>query len=293
MIGGESHVAEPIRSLNDSSSQAHLNVPLNVAVEEEDARVGGDVAQHGERVGHDREGITLGRLGVIVHVTARPSTGATGGTVKNLELMAVKMEGVDGAIAIVDDNLNDVAIVDNERIDKTVDTGVGIGFTRSRNGIKSGNLLGNIRLIVEAGTFEGKAESATVYLQQENQLEKRGNILPRQVVLIHAEVEVQNNGLGYWSVCASAVESREVRVINWAPAIDLVDSGSGLRRIHDEISREVVRPDKPRGVAKVPVHVQRNKEGEVAIVSVDCGDEEVIALSRGDTQLVCLGFSDV
>ncbi len=84
-----------------------------------------------------------------------------------------------------------------------------------------------------------------------------------------------------------------MRVINWAPTIDLVDLVRGLRRIHDEIAREVVRPDKPVGVAKVPVHVQREEEGEVAVVSVDGGDEEVVALSRGDTQLVCLGLGDV
>ena len=284
MIGGESHITEPIRSLNDSGGQAHLDVPLDVAVEEEDTRVGGDVAQHGERVGHDGEGIALRRLGVVVHVTTRPSTGATAGTVKNLELVAVKVERVDGAIAIVDDNLDDVAVVDNERIDKTVDTSVGIGSPRSGNTVEGGNLLGNIRLIVEAGTF-GRDELAV------KSSRRRGYILPRQAVGIYAEVEVQDNGLGWWPVCASAVESREVRVINWAPTVDLVDCGGRLRGIHDEISCEVVRPDKLAGVAGiVPVHVQRKKEREVAVVSVDCLDEEVVTLSRGDTQLVCLGF---
>ncbi len=162
MVVGESHATEPIRSLNDSGGQAHLDVPLNVAVEEEDTRVGGDVAQHGERVCHDGDGIALRRLGVVVHVTARPSTGATAGTVKNLELMAVKMERVDGAVVIVDDNLDDVAIVDNERIDKTVDTSVGIGSPRSGNAVKCGNLLGNIRLIVEAGTFGKRRVSSQI-----------------------------------------------------------------------------------------------------------------------------------
>lgn len=152
MVRGEGHAGELFRSLDDGSGQTHLNMPFNVAVEEEDARVVGLEAEDSEGPTIDGDGVTEGRGAGVVDVPLGPFTCARPGAVKDLEMMAVEMEGMTGGIKVVDYDLDDFAVLDDEGVDLAVDGRVGVAVACSGGRVQGRDLLGNVGQIVEAGT---------------------------------------------------------------------------------------------------------------------------------------------
>lgn len=118
----------------------------------------GDITPH-------RDGVSLTR---IVPLTVQVGIGS--GASDDLELVAVKMPGVAEGNVIVDDNLNYVAILDEEGIGvHAVDGRVHLVLLWCADGsVESWNLLGKIRDIVDDGAWnavdEGEVEVELVLL---------------------------------------------------------------------------------------------------------------------------------
>ena len=127
-------------------------MPLDVAVEEEHARVGGLEPQDGVGPGVDGDDVAHGRLGGeavgAARVVARPAAGA----VHDLELVPVQVEGVDGVVVVVDDDVDDVVGRHDERVDLAVDYGVGVVVARRRGRVQGRDFLGDVGLAVDTST---------------------------------------------------------------------------------------------------------------------------------------------
>lgn len=92
----------------------------------------------------------------------------------------------------------------------------------------------------------------------------------------------------------STIIGLEVGVIRRLPLLDDIDLGHVLGGVHDEVTGEILGPgDTKRGVGEVTVGVEANEVRIVPAIPVDAVDEEVIALSGGDTQHVCPLLLDV
>lgn len=76
MVGRENLAAQLFGRLDDSGSQAHLHVPFNVAVEQEDTGIVGLETQHGIRVCVYRHDVPHGRFGVVITSATRPGAGS-------------------------------------------------------------------------------------------------------------------------------------------------------------------------------------------------------------------------
>jgi hypothetical protein len=123
---GDGVVVELLGRLDEGRREAHLNVPFNVAVEEEDTGVVGGEAQDGVGVGVDSQDVTAGGSSAGARVATAPNTGIRGSPLDDLELMAVQVEGVDGSVQVVYNNVHSVIVVDNERGDITVESSVDV-----------------------------------------------------------------------------------------------------------------------------------------------------------------------
>ena len=189
MIGGESQAPQAVGRLDDGRGKAHLDVPLDVAVEEPDARVGRLEAQHEERVGHDGDRVAHGRGAGVVDVAAGPVACVAAGAVQDLEVVAVEVEGMAGGVDVVDDYLDNVAVVDDEGDDGAVDGLVRVVFSRCRGGVEGRHGLADIGDVVETGA------KPPLELPQIGMPEKIAKHLPRVPVLVEAELEVELNQL--------------------------------------------------------------------------------------------------
>lgn len=76
VVSRESPAAKLLGRFNDSSRQPHLNVPLNVAVEEVDSRVSSPEAENSVRVGHHMNDVAHRRHSDAV-ASFGPRTGIT------------------------------------------------------------------------------------------------------------------------------------------------------------------------------------------------------------------------
>lgn len=159
VVGRERLAAEQLRSLNDGRRQAHLDVPLNMAVEEEDARIVRLEPEDGVRVCVDRYDIALGRVAYEA-ITAWIDSTATTWAIHYLELMAVQMEWMDCGVLVVDDDINNITLGYYEWIDGPINDGIGVVGTGGRHTIQGRHFLWDIGLAVEASpemvsTFRG------------------------------------------------------------------------------------------------------------------------------------------
>lgn len=150
VVGRDSLAAQLLRRLDEGGRQAHLDVPLNVAVEEEDTGVIDLEAQHGIRVGIDGDGVAAWRGLIEGQIMPCPRASVAGRTVQNLELMSVHVERMDGTIEIVDNNFDDITITEDERVYIPIDDGVGVGSASGGHGVQSRYVLSDVRLVVEA-----------------------------------------------------------------------------------------------------------------------------------------------
>lgn len=148
---GDVVVLEHLGRLDERRREAHLDVPLDVAVEEEDARVVGLDAQPRVRAAVDADDVSPRRRGAGVAGPVKDA-GAALRSLNDLELVAVQVEGVDCWIKIVDDDLDNVTVVDDERQDRSVHTRVCIVGSDGRRSIQGRCLLHDVCLIVEAHT---------------------------------------------------------------------------------------------------------------------------------------------
>lgn len=254
-------VAEHLRGLDDGSSQTHLNVPLNVAVEEVHARVGSLETQHSVRVAHDGDGITTGRLLVQASaVGTGPVTSAGGRALEDLEVVAVKVERVDGLIPVVDDDVDNLAIADNEGVDGAVDGRVGVVLTSGGDGVQGGNLLVDVRAAVHTGA----GNAGTIEAELPVELNGRGG--------------VRKDGL----VAIGLVDG----VVRGLPFRDRIGA-EGLALVHDQLAGGVEGPGLVKSlVGPITVDVGGDEEGVVAVVTVDALNQNVVALGGSDADLV-------
>lgn len=150
MVVGEGEAAQAVGGLDEGGGQAHLDVPLDVAVEEPDARVGGVEAEDGVRVGHDGDGVAQGRRGGVVDVAAGPAAGAAARAVEHLEVVAVQVERVRRRVQVVDHDLHHIAVVDDEGVHLAVDGRVRVGLARRRGAVERRHQLRDVRDVIEA-----------------------------------------------------------------------------------------------------------------------------------------------
>ena len=259
----EREALELIGRLDDGGGQTHLDVPLDVAVEEPDARVVGLEAQDGEAAGVDRDRVALGRLAVVVGVALGPLAGSGLGPVEHLEVVAVQMERVVGTVQVVDDDLDHLVALDDEGVDLAVDLGVLVVVARGGGAVQGGHRLLDVRLVVEAGA--------------------------RVVVLVAAESKVKLDQGVIRIQDGTVVVRLEVRVIGGRPLLHNVGLVGGLAGVHDKIAGVVERELRRRGlVGEITVDVQSDQEGVVAVVPIDALDQEIVPLRSSNVQLVRL-----
>jgi len=140
----EGQIAQAVRGLDNGGSETHLDVPLDVAMEEPDAGVGGIEADDGMRVWHDGHGVAARRGAGVAAVRARPVARAAGRTGQDLEVMTVQVERVRCGIDVIDDDLDDIAVIDDEGVDLAVDIWVGVVVTRGCRTVERRHLLPDV-----------------------------------------------------------------------------------------------------------------------------------------------------
>jgi hypothetical protein len=118
-------------------------------MEQKNTRVIGFEAEHGVRVGIDLDDVSTRWLG-------GESTGAAGvvacsafRTAHDLELVAVEVEGVDGIVLVVDDNVHDSVVTHDEGVDVAVDDRIGVRVARGGGGVQRRHFLGDVGLAVD------------------------------------------------------------------------------------------------------------------------------------------------
>lgn len=252
-------------------------MPLNMTMEEEHARVIGLESEHGIRFGVDGKDITHGRLLRETVGAAWIVAGSAARPVHNLELMPVQVEGVDGFIVIVDDDVDDVTRRYDERVDLAIDNWVGVVIASGGSSVQTWDLLRNAGQTIETSTNMLSASF-------ERSPSCKGINIPTNTVRIQAEIEVQRERLGHGSECGSIIIGGEVLVILGPEGADDI-RGEVEARVHHELASEVVRVHRGRVVGEVSINIQSNEVRVVAMVSVDSGDEDIVTLCRRDTQL--------
>jgi len=136
-------VPQLLGRLDDGGRQPGLEVPLDVAVEQVHARVVGLEPQHRVRLGHHHDGVAPGRYRVVLVVGERgagPVARSGGGSAQNLEVVAVQVEGVGDKVVVVDDNVDNVAVRDDEGVHTAVDGWVGVVLAGCDDGVESWDL---------------------------------------------------------------------------------------------------------------------------------------------------------
>lgn len=110
--------------------------------------------------GHRGE-VGLGDVGVGVEA------GVLVGAVDDLEVVAVQMERVLARVVVVDDNLDDLALVQDEgaRVGP-VDVNGGGEAARAQDGVEGGDLGGFVRYVVEEGAASQRFSVSNVCITE-------------------------------------------------------------------------------------------------------------------------------
>lgn len=141
--------SQDVRPLDHRCRQAHFDMPLNMAVEEPCARVGRPVAQHRVRSRLNCDGVSTNWNRSVVFVAAWPDACPARRPAQDLEVVPVEMEWMSSRVKIVDDDLNNLVGVDDERVHLAVNDRICVAFACRHSGVQRGNLLAHVREIVE------------------------------------------------------------------------------------------------------------------------------------------------
>lgn len=142
------------RGLDHGHDQPAVHVPFDVAVEEPHTRVVGAEAEDSVTRRTNKDGISthgdLGKRDVGRVVEASIVVGPS----DHLEVVCVQVERMFSVVIIVDNQLDDFAVVEHEGIAvDAVDAGVGDDVCRSgESSVESGHLLSDIGDVVEKRT---------------------------------------------------------------------------------------------------------------------------------------------
>ena len=149
MVLGDVDDAQELGPLDQGGDQAHGHVPVDVAVQKEDAGMADADAENGVGVGLDVDGVPAGRGCRGVGRGWVPEAGVPGGEVDDLELVPVQVVGMDARVVVVDDDLHDVADVGDEGVDLAVDGRVDVGGAGRAGRVQRRYPLLNVRPAVE------------------------------------------------------------------------------------------------------------------------------------------------
>lgn len=108
------------RGFDESAGQPLGDVPFDMAVDEPNSWVIGAEAKHRVPMVLHHDGIPFHRGRRDICKVAIEVAALGDRALQNLELMAVHMPGVQVAVVVVDDDLHDLAVLDDEGIYLTV-----------------------------------------------------------------------------------------------------------------------------------------------------------------------------
>lgn len=197
MVSREGLARKELRRLNDCGCETHFyttslsaqrrkktmkgltrtNMPLNMAMEQKDTRVIGFEAEHGVRVGIDLDDVSTRWLGGESAGAAGVVACSTFRTAHDLELVAVKVEGVDGIVLVVDDNVYDGVVTHDEGVDVAVDDGIGVGVPCGGGGVQSRHFLGDVGLAIDTCSGNGVNEGCCIGERDDGKLAYLGMLL--------------------------------------------------------------------------------------------------------------------
>lgn len=137
--------------LNKGSRETHGHMPLKMAVEEPNTRVVGAESDADRRASININGIATKRSLGQGLIPAIKSAASNNRTVKNLEVVAVEVEGVVGLSLVVENDFNDLAAVDDFGVDLAVDLGAQGVFSNSEGSVEGGSLLVHVADTIDEG----------------------------------------------------------------------------------------------------------------------------------------------
>ena len=143
---------------------------------------------------------------------------------------------MDGQIAIIDRELDDIAFLDDVRIHPSIDGRIGVINSSADCREERGNLLGDVVYVVEACPVS--------CLVTRSHFEGAMACLPWDPGGIEAESEVQPNVDIWFSQERLVVQRHKSEIIHNAPFVHDVRSGERFCAIVNDISRDV------KGVAR-------------------------------------------
>lgn len=226
----------------------YLDVPFDMAMEEENAWVVGLEAQDGIGVGIDMDDVPPRWLGGETIGAAWVVTCPATWTVHDLELVPVEVEWVDGAILVVDDDVNNVVVAHDEGVDGAVDQRVGVGVACCGCSVQGWDLLRYIWLSIDA---RSGVEVNTVGIDTND---KKGRSLPGDAVHVSTEGKVHGQCLGHRSPCAGIIVRCKSRVILGTERADDI-RGEGQILVHHQLAGEVIGPCRECIVDIIPIYV--------------------------------------
>jgi hypothetical protein len=123
-----------------------------MAMEEEYARVVGFEPEDGIRIAVHSDDIAHGRLLSEAVCATRVVACSTPWAVHYLELVSVKVEGMDSVVMVVYDDVDNVSMGYDERVDIAIDYGIGVVIASRGSGIQGWDFLRNVGLTVDTST---------------------------------------------------------------------------------------------------------------------------------------------
>ena len=265
------------RGLDKRRRQAGLNVPLDVAMEEPNARIVRLVPHHHIPARIDLDDIASHRLGGEAALLAGVGTGVFGGAGDDLEVVAVEMHGVAAGVVVVDDDFDDLVGFGDEGVGVgAVDKGVGGGLAGREGGEEGGHFLLEVGYLVE-GCAGGTEEVSWGLFGKE---EGRKGDEPVGAV-DDGEVEVQRDGAVDGSEELLSIVRKEEEVVVFAVGCDGWGSGGeGEFVVVDEVAGDVWF--EIGGLVVEHVNVESAEEGEILLGVWLRFDDDAVALCSGD-----------
>jgi hypothetical protein len=124
-------------------------MPLNVAMEELDAWIVCNESDHRVALSIDSNDVTShGNIREVTTV-ASVNTFARRWPFAHLELVSMEMEGVDCRVSIVHDNLDDLAFLYYEWVDRAIYRRIRVGSSCADCCVERWDFLWNVRYVVE------------------------------------------------------------------------------------------------------------------------------------------------
>jgi hypothetical protein len=151
-------VGNPIRGFYDGSGQASADVPFNVAMNELNTRIIGFETKNNVAAAVDPDRVSspwdCGKILSIVSDARVENVGSRAG--HDLELVAMQMPGMGAWSEVVDDNLNNIAKVDDVwvRIHAVDDRVLAELFSDTQGSVQRRNLLGKVCNVVNQSSIE-------------------------------------------------------------------------------------------------------------------------------------------